>query len=73
MGFFLLKSIFKLTFKCFIRYHLKKKEKKTAQRDEMDVRVRSCLANTLSCLDVREIQKERREQIKSSCLSFQAI
>lgn len=39
----------------------------------MDVRVRSCLANTLSCLDVREIQKERREQIKSSCLSFQAI
>ncbi len=29
----------------------------------MDVRVRSCLANTLSCLDVRDIQNEGRDQI----------
>lgn len=44
-----------------MHHHLR--EKSSAQSDEMDVKVRSCLANTLSCLDVRQIQEEKREQI----------
>lgn len=47
-----------------MHHHVKKTKTKTsAQRDEMDVIVRSCLAKTLSSLDVREIQEEGREQI----------